>query len=208
MGKQDKSSFSVTCNLLSQYLKQNGSFADLMAKGSSHRPPTPMKLFPGAVVPDEQSKETQISEQKAPKSMDLFPQQSGFGLSHSANQSHLGNSPLTIFYGGKVLVFDNFPAEKARDLMQMARTQTAAAVKPATSSIPASNPQANTSEMPIARRASLHRFLEKRKERIIAKAPYQVNGSPASMIKPEDKKSWLGLAPQLSDEDRKFEYRR
>jgi hypothetical protein len=27
---------------------------------------------------------------------------------------------LTIFYAGKVLVFDNFPAEKANDLMQMA----------------------------------------------------------------------------------------
>lgn len=47
-----------------------------------------MKLFPGAVVPDEQIKETQISEQKAPKSMDLFPQHSGFGLSHSANQRY------------------------------------------------------------------------------------------------------------------------
>jgi jasmonate ZIM domain-containing protein len=26
---------------------------------------------------------------------------------------------LTIFYGGKVLVFNDFPAEKAKDLMQM-----------------------------------------------------------------------------------------
>ncbi|XP_039126902.1 protein TIFY 10a-like [Dioscorea cayenensis subsp. rotundata] len=148
------------------------------------------------------SKKLKFLNKKPPNQWTCFPQHSGFGLSHSANQSHLENAPLTIFYGGKVLVFDNFPAEKAKDLMQMARTQTA------TSPIPALNPQPNSSEMPIARRASLHRFLEKRKERIIAKAPYQVNGSPASMIKPEDKKSWLGLAPQLAEDDRKFEYRR
>lgn len=29
-------------------------------------------------------------------------------------------APLTIFYGGKVLVFDNFPLEKAKDLFQLA----------------------------------------------------------------------------------------
>ncbi|PON93450.1 Jasmonate-zim domain protein [Trema orientale] len=34
---------------------------------------------------------------------------------------------------------------------------------------------ANGSDLPIARRNSLHRFLEKRKDRVAAKAPYQVN---------------------------------
>ncbi|PON43591.1 LOW QUALITY PROTEIN: Jasmonate-zim domain protein [Parasponia andersonii] len=33
----------------------------------------------------------------------------------------------------------------------------------------------NGSDLPIARRNSLHRFLEKRKDRVAAKAPYQVN---------------------------------
>ncbi|KAJ0981094.1 hypothetical protein J5N97_009349 [Dioscorea zingiberensis] len=227
MGKQDKSNFSVTCSLLSQYLKQNRSFADLMAsrphesKGSSHRPPTPMNLFPGAaVVSEEETKDTEISEQNGTKSMDLFPQQAGFGPSDSAiqaDQSNVENASLTIFYGGKVLVFDNFPAEKARDLMQIATkglaptqtktTPSTLVTAMPTSSTPASNSQANnSSDMPIARRASLHRFLEKRKERINAKAPYQVNGSPA--MKLEDNKSWLGLGPHLSEADRSFELRR
>ncbi|BAS84616.1 Os03g0402800, partial [Oryza sativa Japonica Group] len=34
---------------------------------------------------------------------------------------------LTIFYGGKVLVFDDFPAEKAKDLMQMASKSSSTA---------------------------------------------------------------------------------
>lgn len=45
------------------------------------------------------------------------------------------------------------------------------------------------SDLPIARKASLTRFLEKRKDRITARAPY---ASPAT--KPAESKSWLGLA--------------
>ena len=37
---------------------------------------------------------------------------------------------LTIFYGGKVLVFNDFPAEKAKDLMQMASKGSSVAQNP------------------------------------------------------------------------------
>nr|GEY20320.1 hypothetical protein [Tanacetum cinerariifolium] len=46
--------------------------------------------------------------------------------------------------------------------------------------------------LPIARKASLARFLEKRKDRITARSPYQVQESS----KQEDGKSWLGLGAQ------------
>lgn len=54
-------------------------------------------------------------------------------------------------------------------------------------------------DLPIARKASLTRFLEKRKDRITARAPY---GSPA-VTKPAETKSWLGLA--ATDSPVKFE---
>nr|GFA04898.1 hypothetical protein [Tanacetum cinerariifolium] len=66
---------------------------------------------------------------------------------------------MTIFYGDQVIVLDNFPADKALEIMNMlSGTQTASSFV--------------ASDLPIARKASLARFLEKRKERITARAPH------------------------------------
>ncbi|KAK8971432.1 Protein TIFY 10B [Platanthera guangdongensis] len=57
-------------------------------------------------------------------------------------------------------------------------------------------------DLPIARKASLHRFLEKRKERITGKSPYQMsisegaNGSVFAKQEDKSRQSWLGLGPR------------
>ncbi|KAK3213359.1 hypothetical protein Dsin_018065 [Dipteronia sinensis] len=278
----EKSSFSQTCSLLSQYLKEGGSFGDLslgitcnvQPNGVSDMPmPMPMprlssptmNLFPMI----EESSDAAFARNTgvAPssrnlESMNLFPQQAGFAFKKDTPTMVVDSSlnkpvsapvdtqaaQMTIFYNGQVIVFNDFPAEKAKELMLLAsmgnfnnhttipsvpaKTHNAFAsnlaakspiVPPPTgpiepnSSVPSSSntipnfgnnpvpeqvqpPQRSvTCDLPIARRNSLHRFLEKRKDRIVARAPYlpsSPSSSSAAPNKPAESKSWLGLAAQ------------
>ncbi|CAK7356488.1 unnamed protein product [Dovyalis caffra] len=90
------SSFAKKCNLLSQYLKERGSFGDISlgingkapevtGPETSGSPATTLNLFTNA----ENSSDPITSRQKAlesanmAKSVDLFPQFVGFGPSNS-----------------------------------------------------------------------------------------------------------------------------
>ncbi|CAD5180748.1 unnamed protein product [Musa acuminata subsp. malaccensis] len=228
--KQGKTNFAVTCNLLSQYIKEKGRIADLglgmaprpqdatKGKSEAFRPPTTMSLLPGADVSSGEG------EQEEGVFMEPFPERAGFGPSLAAvpeNAREQERAPLTIFYGGKVLVFDNFPLEKAKDLFQLASRGNSTAQNfgnlPRTAQ---PNLSCNESlhlvvkismtpalqshklvmllfDLPIARKVSLQRFLEKRKDRIHSRAPYQVSSSPG-MVTPvkQENRSWLALGPQ------------
>ncbi|KAG8097477.1 hypothetical protein GUJ93_ZPchr0013g37809 [Zizania palustris] len=203
------SSFAMACSLLSRYVRQNGAAAGELGLGIRGEA-------------DAQRREI----------MELFPQNAGFSsevaVQEAPDAREQEKRQLTIFYGGKVLVFDDYPAEKAKDLMQMASksastdqnsgllassiaaTVTDSANKVSAVPAPASAlpvAQANVekpvrpsaADLPQARKASLHRFLEKRKDRLQAKAPYQGSPSDASPVKKELQESqpWLGLGPQL-----------
>lgn len=194
-----KMSFSHTCNLLSQYVKEKralGISANLDSRG-----PATMNLFP---VSGKQAAED--TNGCVGRTINLFPQLSGFNSGVNKRASPEPPTPqMTIFYGGQVLVFNELPADKAKEVMDLASSYEANLKKrkvEATSSTPPSpvavpvsapNPKPNlvltknstqnvnvapkfvnntisaavpsVSDLPIARKASLHRFLEKRKDR-------------------------------------------
>ncbi|EEF33214.1 protein TIFY 10B [Ricinus communis] len=220
----EKTNFAQTCNLLSQYLKERGSFGNITYgitskpeanKGpeASRTPATTLNLLPSMENPAENSSRQDYVPSTNIKPMELFPQLVGFssqnpveGSTNKAadlRKSSKGDSTtaqMTIFYGGQVMVFDDFPAEKAKEIIALASKgtsnttngfTTASAVEKANQSAiaPPPNkvreglqlrPQADDSDLPIARRASLHRFFEKRKDRAAAKAPYQINNPSSS----------------------------
>ncbi|XP_058079055.1 protein TIFY 10B-like [Magnolia sinica] len=227
----EKSSFSHTCSLLSQYLKEKGSFGDLnlgmtcnlepKGQPETFRPTTTMNLLPQMEISGDVTERKELVSDRNVTSKGFFPQRASVGPSaESRPKAETESAQMTIFYAGRVLVFDDFPAEKAKELMLLASkmivsgsgTGTATASGNERGSGPQRNsnatstsgsnppppeclqrPLQDASDLPIARKVSLHRFLEKRKGRINAKAPYQVDAGSTAPAKPEESKSWLGL---------------
>ncbi|KAK6131775.1 hypothetical protein DH2020_034471 [Rehmannia glutinosa] len=214
-----RSNFSQTCSLLSQYLKEKGSFGDLKlgltqnleTKGS---PTETMNLLPMIEKSGSGSGSRNINMLPA-----LFPHPAA-GRDENHKKPQPETAQMTIFYAGQVIVFDDFPADKAKEIMTLASKSSAAQNRPiaafpplhaaqspaeSTNSVPQIVPTFGIqerphpsldSDLPIARKNSLARFLEKRKDRITANAPYPVNkpAPPRKVVKAE---AWLGLAPEL-----------
>lgn len=164
--------FALACGVLSQYVKAEQKMSSLAtaAPAPAPRATTTLSLMPGADVAQDQDQE---QEAAGPAT---------------------AQAPLTIFYGGRMVVFEDFPAEKAAEVMRMAATATATAA-PA----PAPAPAPALADLPIMRKASLQRFFEKRKDRLGARAAPYARPAAAAKDSSDDKTSsssspWLGLA--------------
>ncbi|XP_031489844.1 protein TIFY 9 isoform X2 [Nymphaea colorata] len=108
------------------------------------------------------------------------------------SESPPATAPMTIFYNGVVTVF-NVPSDKAEKLIQFAAagktaprgtigapTRFACPGFASIASVADEVPMLDglTNDLPIARRKSLQRFLEKRKGRLTSATPYSRDGEP------------------------------
>lgn len=100
-------------------------------------------------------------------------------------EAALAQAQLSIVYGERVLVCSDVPAGKAAEIMRAAARQN----------VP---PVGHADIMPVARKESLRRFMEKRRERLSARAPYSAPSqepSPSASTNGKDAESrcCLGL---------------
>ncbi|KAL4290207.1 hypothetical protein GQ457_14G007200 [Hibiscus cannabinus] len=219
-------------NLLSQYLKEKRNLGDFSV-GISSKPDAKgqqvktINFLPHVANSAESSRPNLVASTSNVKSSDFFP--GSFGASSSKedtiNKTDLRkpvamepkNAQLTIFFNGQVVVYNDFPADKMKEIMALANqgNSTACAdsamekpssntdkidtnntdipdlnVTSGTASVPAQDPsverrQYGGSDLRIARRNSLHKFFEKRKDRAAARAPYQLNNNRVSLPPPK-----------------------
>ncbi|KAF5784149.1 putative transcription factor TIFY family [Helianthus annuus] len=178
--RKDKSSFAKTCNRLSSFLKEKGSLSDFGinttfdVKGKPETSKTTVDLLSNIDSPVNTSN----------KSINHLPQYvtvDSFCKPDDSTNKDVSDEVMTILYRGQILVFDCISADKARNMMLAATATASSSFEEDFGSRYGLLPelQMNGSDLPIARRLSLHKFLSKRKDRATERAPYQLpNAAP------------------------------
>lgn len=109
-----------------------------------------------------------------------------------------GAQQLTIFYGGRVVVLDGCTPTKAAELIRFAAAAASQGAPAVQAQAPAPAPAPAFVDMPLARKASLQRFLSKRKDRSAPEGPPYAHREEAPPPPPAKKgkteaSSWLAL---------------
>ena len=133
------SRFAAACGALSQYVRAAG--AERARAGAWPAVPVPVRPLP--LMPGADVEDPEAGPAPA--------------------------AQMTIVYGGRALVLDDVPADRAADLLRLAAAAAA---------VPGRLSSAADLLPPVARKASLQRFMEKRKGRAAARAeqPYRRPG--------------------------------
>lgn len=140
-----KTSFAVTCNRLGQYLKERKSYGGV---GGGFREVAGLEI---------------TTKSSTPRTMNLL-RSIDRNMEKASEETNSKSGQMTIFYAGRIIVIDDLPEEKVTNLMAIADELTSRPTR-----LP---PTTNGSDLPIARRASLSLFLDKRKYRVKSKLPY------------------------------------
>ncbi|XP_074296714.1 protein TIFY 10A-like [Silene latifolia] len=200
-----KSNFARTCNRFSQFLKERRSLGDVgfggitsprlaMEAGTYSLCPTQIKTKPDGINEQQNVNELIRVEDK---SLELFPltsSSSSLNLHEFAkNMDHSREStkskeepkkstkaPMTIIYEGKVIVLEDLNEEMAEEIISLA--SQGGVINASSNNNPiTTHLSRGLLDLPIARRRTLHRFMDKRKDRISACAPYQRNNTLSSV---------------------------
>ncbi|KAE8667139.1 Jasmonate-zim-domain protein 6, putative isoform 2 [Hibiscus syriacus] len=221
-------------NLLSQYLKEKRNLGDFSV-GISSKPDAKgqqaktINFLSHVANSSESSRPNLVASTSNVKSSDFIPFGSSSSKEDAIDKTDLRklvavepkNAQLTMFFNGQVFVYNDFPADKVKEIMTLANQGSSTACsgvnvavsameKPShkinktdnNSDIPDLNIASGTantlaqdpsverhqyggSDLRIARRNSLHKFFEKRKDRAAARAPYQLNNNRVSPPPPK-----------------------
>ncbi|CAN6283081.1 unnamed protein product [Urochloa humidicola] len=112
----------------------------------------------GALSQYVRAAEAERARATAPVVRPLLPLMPGADVGEEAGPA---TQQLTIVYGGRALVLDDVPADRAADLLRLAAAAVAGRGG-------MEQQLSSAADLPVARKASLHRFMEKRKGRAAA----------------------------------------
>ncbi|CAN6299546.1 unnamed protein product [Urochloa humidicola] len=177
-GRGRRARFAVTCALMQRYMKENQRRAQ-QAGHNNHpagrlirAPPLPLPLQAAVALPRQNG--------HVMRTMPLFPVRPGGAMAQPARpqaRPEVMRGPMTIFYGGQVIKVDNVPVDMGRRLVHMVAQSSVVSAQPrevVVVNVPEDDDElevigeqsAGANQGSMARKASLERFLRKRKRRV------------------------------------------